>query len=136
MFLSNRKRIQLFLTKVYFPSFHLYFQYKQMPYGELKAFSGVSQAEFCTSFSVRNINFQKSIIFLLCLFILFNLYTAFIGVFGPQTVTELNARIISVDISLFPWKRIYKMQANICCWTKCVTSCLANILFASSSKKW
>lgn len=82
---------------------------------ELKTFSRVSQAEFCMSFSVRNINFQKSITFLLCLFILFNLYTAFIGIFGPQTVIELSARIISVDISLFPWKRIYKPQANICC---------------------
>lgn len=81
-----------------------------MPCGELKAFNEVSQAEFYISFFVRNINFQKSmsVTFLLCLFILFNLYTAFIGIFGPQTVPELRASVISVYICLFPCSGRYK----------------------------
>lgn len=83
---------------------------------ELKAFSEVSNAEFYISFSVKNIKFQKSnsLTLSFCLFILFNFYSAFIGIFGPQTVPELSASIISVDISLFPWNRRYKTQVNIC----------------------
>jgi len=74
-----------------------------MPCGELKVFNEDSQTELYISFPVRNISFlkSKSVIFLLCIFVLFNLYCAFIGIFGPHTVPEFSVSIILVDINLF-----------------------------------
>lgn len=124
--MSNRKRTHLFLTNV-LSVILLPFQDKQILCGELKALNDVSQAEFCVSFSERNINFQKSVIFLFWLFILFNLPSELIVILGPQSVPELGASVVWVDTSLFPWRRKYKMQSNICYWTEWVNSSLANI---------